>query len=65
MAMRKTAKRKAPRREKPKPGNESLGLWERLAKIGDQIPDEELDKHPHDGSINLEHYLYGRPKQSP
>lgn len=27
-----------------------------------QIPDEEIAKMPRDGSINVEHYLYGAPK---
>jgi hypothetical protein len=39
-------------------------IWEILADISAEIPDEEWDKIPHDGSINYKHYLYGHPKVS-
>ncbi len=58
-AKKKTAHRKAA------PPNPFAGtLWERLAEIGLRIPEEELAKHPRDGARNLEHYLYGKPKQA-
>jgi hypothetical protein len=38
-------------------------IWEVLAERALQIPEEELDKIPHDGSVNLDHYLYGAPKK--
>jgi hypothetical protein len=38
-------------------------IWEVFADLAAQVPDEELDKIPHDGSENLDHYLYGAPKQ--
>jgi hypothetical protein len=40
-------------------------LWEFLADLSNAVPDEELAKIPHDGSINLDHYLYGAPKVQP
>lgn len=43
----------------------SLGkpIWEVVAELGAQIPDEEWSKWPSDGSTNYKHYLYGRPKK--
>jgi hypothetical protein len=38
-------------------------IWQIAAEIAAEIPDEECDKVPHDGSINYKHYLYGNPKQ--
>jgi hypothetical protein len=37
-------------------------IWDVIAEIGDSIPKEEWDKVPDDLSINLDHYLYGAPK---
>ena len=37
-------------------------FWEKVVEMGMRIPDEELARLPTDGSINLEHYLYGAPK---
>jgi hypothetical protein len=42
--------------------NEILDLLERVKEIQAQVPTEEWDKLPHDGSINHDHYLYGFPK---
>ncbi len=39
-----------------------LDLLERVKEIQAQIPAEEWDKLPHDGSINHDHSLYGAPK---
>ena len=39
-----------------------LDLLERIKEIQAQVPAEEWDKLPHDGSINHDHYLYGSPK---
>lgn len=38
-------------------------IWEIVAQIGIQIPDEEWEKVPSDASINYKHYLYGASKQ--
>jgi hypothetical protein len=40
-----------------------LDLLERVKEIQSQVPQEEWDKLPHDGSINHDHYLYGAPKE--
>jgi len=42
--------------------NGILDLLERVKVIQSQVPNEEWDKLPHDGSINHDHYLYGSPK---
>ncbi len=38
-------------------------IWEVIAEISSEIPDEEWEKLPSDGSANLDHYLYGAPKK--
>src|SRR5512135_1038039 len=54
------------------PGAESGGqvpavaqkpLWEVIAEIARQVPDEEWAKIPSDASYQLDHYLYGAPKK--
>jgi|GEM_PF-322128 len=42
--------------------NGILDLLESIKAIQAQVPNEEWDKIPHDGSINHDHYLYGSPK---
>jgi hypothetical protein len=39
-----------------------LDLLDRVKEIQAQVPAEEWDKLPHDGSINHDSYLYGDPK---
>jgi hypothetical protein len=38
-------------------------IWEVIAERVKEIPEEELDKIPHDGAENHDHYLYGAPKK--
>jgi len=38
-------------------------LWERIAAIGDRIPDEDIAQLPKDGARNFDHYVDGVPKQ--
>ena len=38
-------------------------VWERVVEIGARIPREEWEKVPNDLSMNLDHYLYGAPKE--
>lgn len=38
-------------------------IWERIPEIFSEIPDEEWDKVPADGSEQLDHYIYGTPKR--
>jgi hypothetical protein len=38
-------------------------IWEIAEEIAASVPDEEWDKLPRDLSKNLDHYLYGKPKE--
>ncbi|PSB24621.1 hypothetical protein [Stenomitos frigidus] len=38
-------------------------IWERVAEISAQVPPEEWAKLPKDLSKNVDHYLYGSPKE--
>ncbi len=42
---------------------DSRPFWERIVELGASIPEEEWEKVPKDLSINLDHYLYGAPKE--
>ncbi|HZF08407.1 MAG TPA: hypothetical protein VFE33_06410 [Thermoanaerobaculia bacterium] len=38
-------------------------IWEVLEELGATVPDSEWAKVPQDLAKNLDHYLYGAPKQ--
>lgn len=38
-------------------------IWELIAEMSAEIPDEIWAELPTDGSINHDHYLYGAPKK--
>jgi len=38
-------------------------IWEIIMELGASIPEEEWAKVPTDGAKNLDHYLYGAPKE--
>ena len=38
-------------------------IWEVIAERVKEIPEEEMDKIPHDGAENHDHYLYGAPRK--
>jgi hypothetical protein len=38
-------------------------IWEVIEEVGAQVPDSEWAKVPRDLAKNLDHYLYGAPKQ--
>lgn len=40
-------------------------IWEVAVELGRSILDEEWDKMPTDAAQNLDHYLYGMPKEEP
>jgi hypothetical protein len=44
------------------PSSDILDLLKQVEAIQAQVPLEEWNKLPHDGSINHDHYLYGSPK---
>ena len=39
-------------------------IWEVIAEISSQVPEDAWDNVPSDGSLNVDHYLYGAPKKS-
>ncbi len=40
-------------------------LWEVIEEVNAQLPEDTWNEVPTDGSINLDHYLYGAPKRQP
>lgn len=38
-------------------------FWERVIELGARVPTEVWEKVPKDLSKNLDHYLYGAPKE--
>ncbi len=40
-------------------------IWEVVDAINSELPPDTWDDVPTDGSINLDHYLYGALKQQP
>ena len=38
-------------------------LWREIDAIVAQVPEDAWDEVPTDGSINVDHYLYGAPKR--
>ena len=40
-------------------------VWEIVDQINAELPADTWENVPTDGSINLDHYLYGSPKQQP
>ena len=54
------------------PGSESHGtgvarrpIWDVVEEVNAGLPADTWENVPTDGSINLDHYLYGAPKQQP
>ena len=46
-------------------GSDSRTIWEVAEAINAGLPADTWDNVPTDASINLDHYLYGAPKQQP
>ncbi|MGH9946620.1 MAG: hypothetical protein ACRD6X_05410 [Pyrinomonadaceae bacterium] len=42
---------------------DSRPIWEVITEISSEIPLEEWETLPSDGSVNHDHYLYGAPKK--
>ena len=38
-------------------------IWQEIREIVKEVPNEEWEGLPRDGSANLDHYLYGAPKK--
>ncbi len=39
-------------------------LWDMIKDLVEQVPKEAWDELPTDGSINVDHYLYGHKKKT-
>ena len=46
-------------------GGDRKPIWEIVEEINAGLPADTWENVPTDGSINLDHYLYGAPKQEP
>jgi hypothetical protein len=42
-----------------------VAIWDKIEEIMRDVPDDVLASIPTDGSINVDHYLYGSPKKEP
>ena len=42
-----------------------IAIWDKIEEIMRDAPDEVLASIPTDGSINVDHYLYGASKKQP
>ena len=40
-----------------------MSIWEKIQERAKNVPAEAWDEVPRDGSINVDHYLYGAPKK--
>ena len=38
-------------------------IWQEIREIVQDVPDEEWERLPRDGSANIDHYLYGALKK--
>ena len=43
----------------------ACAIWDKIEEIMRDVPDEVLASIPTDGSINVDHYLYGASKKQP
>jgi hypothetical protein len=55
----------APGSEPNVTGVDRRPIWEIVEEINAGLPADTWENVPTDGSINLDHYLYGAPKQQP
>lgn len=46
-----------------KVNGKAIPVWETLLQIAAEVPESEAQKIPHDAAEQLDHYLYGSPKQ--
>ncbi len=40
-----------------------MTIWDKVEDIIKQVPPEAWEELPKDGSLNVDHYLYGAPKR--
>ena len=46
-------------------GADRRPIWEVIDQINAELPADTWENVPTDGSINLDHYLYGTPRRQP
>jgi hypothetical protein len=51
------------RSEPHKSSTDRRPIWEIVEEINEELPEDTWDNVPTDGSVNLDHYLYGAPKR--
>jgi len=56
---------RAPGSEPNRTSADRRPVWEVVDEINAGLPADTWENVPPDGSINLDHYLYGAPKQKP
>lgn len=49
--------------ESGQPAPQAKSMWDVIEEITSQVPPEAWAELPTDGSINVDHYLYGAPKE--
>jgi hypothetical protein len=49
--------------EPRQPAYQAKSMWDVIEEITSQVPPEAWAELPTDGSINVDHYLYGAPKE--
>jgi hypothetical protein len=47
----------------PEAAEADKAIWEEIEELTANIPDEEFLKLPVDGAEQLDHYIYGSPRQ--
>ena len=47
----------------PRPSVPPKPIWERIAELGESLPEEEQAKLPTDLAAQHDHYIYGTPKR--
>ena len=63
MVTKRTPPKKVPRATRRASPRREPNIWEKIEAIGKSIPRSERAKIPTDAARNLDHYLYGAPKQ--
>jgi hypothetical protein len=60
-------RRQQPSKEKtvPQPTPAHKPIWEQFEDFTRELPPDAIAQLPTDGAAQLDHYLYGKPKQSP
>jgi hypothetical protein len=58
-------KQQAEEKAETQPIPSSRTIWEHFEDFTHELPQEVIAQLPTDGAVQVDHYLYGKPKQSP